>query len=236
MIREDWCYESEIMERGRKNMDFEFIRVNAPLYVEAAGITLRISFLGILLSTVIGLLCSLVKVFKIPVLGFVVNCYIEISRNTPLLIQLFFLYFGLPKLGIVLSSEGCAITGLAFLGGSYMSESFRLGFDAIKKSQIESAMSLGLSEAQIVFYVVLPRAFAIALPSISANIIFLLKETSIVSIVALADLVYAAKDVIGLYYKTNEALFMLSVSYLIIILPLSLALTLLEKRLAYMRG
>ena len=117
-----------------------------------------------------------------------------------------------------------------------MSESFRLGFEAIKKSQIESAMSLGLSESQIVFYVVLPRAFAIALPSISANVIFLLKETSIVSIVALADLVYAAKDVIGLYYKTNEALFMLSVSYLIIILPLSLALTLLEKRLAYMRG
>jgi len=217
-------------------MDFEFIEKFYPLYVKAGVLTCEIAFLGIVFSILIGIFCMAVKFYKLKFLSKVIDCYVELSRNTPLLIQLFFLYYGLPKLGVSMSGFACAVAGLSFLGGSYMSESFRLGFEAIKKSQIESAMSLGLSEAQIVFYVVLPRAFAIALPSISANVIFLLKETSIVSIVALADLVYAAKDVIGLYYKTNEALFMLSVSYLIIILPLSLALTLLEKRLAYMRG
>ena len=222
--------------RKEEFMDFDFIAKFSPMFVKAGILTLKLAFYGILLSIIIGFICTLIKYKRLPLLSQLVSAYIELSRNTPLLIQLFFLYYGLPKLGIQISGFTCAIVGLAFLGGSYMSESFRLGFEAIKKSQIESAMSLGLSEAQIVFYVVLPRAFAIALPSISANIIFLLKETSIVSIVALADLVYAAKDVIGLYYKTNEALFMLSVSYLIIILPLSLALTLLEKRLAYMRG
>jgi polar amino acid transport system permease protein len=214
-------------------MDFEFIRGNAPLYVEAAGITLRISFLGILLSTVIGLLCSLVKVFKIPVLGFVVNCYIEISRNTPLLIQLFFLYFGLPKLGIVLSSEGCAITGLAFLGGSYMAEAFRTGIEQVPKIQTESGLSLGLTKWQVFLHIILPQAIATSVPVFCANIIFLIKETSVFSAVALADLMFVAKDLIGIYYKTDEALFMLVTAYLMILLPISLLCSWVERRVRY---
>ena len=102
-------------------MDFEFIREQTPLYIEAAKLTLHMA--------VIGLVCSMIKYFRIPVLRQIVECYIELSRNTPLLIQLFFLYFGLPKIGIVLSSEQCAITGLTFLGGSYMAEAFRSGLD-----------------------------------------------------------------------------------------------------------
>lgn len=214
-------------------MDIEFIRVNAPLYVEAAGITLRISFLGILLSTVIGLLCSLVKVFKIPVLGFVVNCYIEISRNTPLLIQLFFLYFGLPKLGIVLSSEGCAITGLAFLGGSYMAEAFRTGIEQVPKIQTETGLSLGLTKWQVFLHIILPQAIATSVPVFCANIIFLIKETSVFSAVALADLMFVAKDLIGIYYKTDEALFMLVTAYLMILLPISLLCSWVERRVRY---
>ncbi|WP_313075746.1 amino acid ABC transporter permease [Lacrimispora sp.] len=214
-------------------MDFEFIRVNAPLYVEAAGITLRISFLGILLSTVIGLLCSLVKVFKIPVLGFIVNCYIEISRNTPLLIQLFFLYFGLPKLGIVLSSEGCAITGLAFLGGSYMAEAFRTGIEQVPKIQTETGLSLGLTKWQVFLHIILPQAIATSVPVFCANIIFLIKETSVFSAVALADLMFVAKDLIGIYYKTDEALFMLVTAYLMILLPISLLCSWVERRVRY---
>lgn len=117
-----------------------------------------------------------------------------------------------------------------------MAESFRLGFEAVRKSQIEAGLSIGLSQNQLLRYVIVPQAFGVSLPSISANVIFLLKETSIVSIVALADLVYVAKDIIGLYYKTDEALFMLVVSYLILILPISLALTWLEKRMRVARS
>lgn len=214
-------------------MDFEFIGAYAPLYVEAAGMTLRISFLGILLSAAIGLLCSLVKVFKIPVLKHVVNGYIEVSRNTPLLIQLFFLYFGLPKIGIVLSSESCAVTGLAFLGGSYMAEAFRTGIDQVPSIQSESGLSLGLTKVQVFRYIILPQAFTTSVPVFCANIIFLIKETSVFSAVALADLMFVAKDLIGIYYKTDEALFMLVISYLVILLPISLLCSWIERRVRY---
>ena len=214
-------------------MDFEFIRAYAPLYASAAVLTLTIAFFGILLSVVIGLLCSLVKIFKIPVLTAIVNGYIEISRNTPLLIQLFFLYFGLPKIGIALSSETCAITGLAFLGGSYMAEAFRTGIEQIPKIQTDSGLSLGMTGLQIFRFIILPQAIATSVPVFCANIIFLIKETSVFSAVALADLMFVAKDLIGIYYKTDEALFMLVISYLLILLPVSAFCTLLERRVRY---
>ena len=214
-------------------MDFEFIRAHVPMYIEAAGITLRISLVGILLATAIGLLCSLVKVFHIPVLRNIVNGYIEVSRNTPLLIQLFFLYFGLPKLGIVLSSESCAIIGLSFLGGSYMAEAFRTGIDQVPSIQSESGLSLGLTKGQVFLHIILPQAITTSVPVFCANIIFLIKETSVFSAVALADLMFVAKDLIGIYYKTDEALFMLVIAYLIILLPISLVCTWIERRVRY---
>ncbi|HBD01471.1 MAG TPA: polar amino acid ABC transporter permease [Lachnoclostridium sp.] len=214
-------------------MDFEFIRAYMPLYAEAAGMTLRISFLGILLSAAIGLLCSLVKIFKIPVLKSIANGYIEVSRNTPLLIQLFFLYFGLPKIGLVLSSESCAVTGLAFLGGSYMAEAFRTGIEQVPVIQSESGLSLGLTKGQVFRHIILPQAITTSVPVFCANIIFLIKETSVFSAVALADLLFVAKDLIGIYYKTDEALLMLVVAYLIILLPISLLCSWIERRVRY---
>ena len=163
----------------------------------------------------------------------VIQVYIELSRNTPLLIQLFFLYFGLTKLGVALSETACAIIGLSFLGGSYMAEAFRSGLEAVSKTQIESGLSIGLSKTQLVRYVVLPQAFSVSVPSIGANCIFLLKETSIVGAIAVVDLMNVTKDLIGIYYQTFEALFMLVVSYLIMILPLSLLLTWLERKVRY---
>ena len=214
-------------------MDFEFIRAYTPLYIEAAGMTLRISFLGILLSAAIGLLCSLVKSFNIPVLKSIVSGYIEVARNTPLLIQLFFLYFGLPKIGIVLSSESCAITGLAFLGGSYMAEAFRTGIEQVPVIQSESGLSLGLTKGQVFLHIILPQTVTTSVPVFCANIIFLIKETSVFSAVALADLMFVAKDLIGIYYKTDEALLMLVAAYLIILLPISLFCSWLERRVRY---
>lgn len=214
-------------------MDFEFIRSYYPMYVEAAKMTLGISLIGIVLSLVIGLACSMVKILEIPILKSVVNLYIELSRNTPLLIQLFFLYFGLPKLGIVLSSQACAIVGLAFLGGSYMAEAFRTGIDNVDVIQSESGLSLGLTRNQVFLHIILPQAIATSVPVLCANIIFLIKETSVFSAVALADLMFVAKDLIGIYYKTDEALLMLVISYLFILLPISLICTWIERRVRY---
>ncbi|WP_310604544.1 amino acid ABC transporter permease [Anaerosporobacter sp.] len=212
-------------------MDIEVIQNYIPLYVEAAKLTIRLAVIGILGAIIVGFVCSIIRYYKFPVIHRVIGGYIELSRNTPLLIQLFFLYFGLPKLGIIMSSETCAIVGLIFLGGSYMSEAFRSGLEAIPKIQEESGLSLGLTRWQVVQTILLPQAIMISMPAFLANIIFLIKETSVFSVVALADLMYVAKDLIGLYYQTDEALFLLVVAYLIILLPISIIFTIVERRL-----
>lgn len=214
-------------------LDWNFIQESIPVYQKALFLTVRLAFLGIVGSFGLGLLISIVRYYHIPLLKQITTAYIELSRNTPLVIQLFFLYYGLPRLGIVLDAEVCAIAGLIFLGGSYMAESFRSGFEAIKKSQIEIGASLGLTNWQIFQYILLPQSLAIALPSFSANVIFLIKETSVFSIIALADLMYVAQDLIGLQYETDEALFLLVSSYLIVLLPLSLFFYYLERRIRH---
>ncbi len=214
-------------------MDFAFIQQYLPMYVEAARLTLLIGVLGIILSLAVGVLCSAIEYSRIPVLRHLVSVYVELSRNTPLLVQLFFLYFGLPKLGIRWSSELCGVIGLAFLGGSYMTETFRAGLETVEPIQKESALSLGMTPIQTMWNVILPQALAVSVPSLVANVIFLLKETSVFSGIALADLMYVAKDLIGLYYKTPEALGMLVAAYLVILLPISILGTLLERRLRH---
>lgn len=216
-------------------MDFQFIEKYVPLYVAAGKLTLCIACIGIVLSILIGILASAVLYYRIPFLKRLVSVYVELSRNTPLLVQLFFLYFGLPKMGIRWSSEVCGIVGLSFLGGAYMTESFRAALSTVEKGQLESAKSLGLHPIQILRYVLLPEAITVAVPSIVANMIFLIKETSVFSGIALKDLMYEAKDLIGLYYKTEESLVMLVFAYIILLLPVSILGTVLERRVKNVR-
>ena len=194
---------------------------------------MRLSVIGILLSFVLGLFCALKKYFKIFGIRRIVDVYIEFSRNTPLLIQLFFLYFAFPRMGVKLSSVQCAIIGLTFLGGSYMEETFRSALESVSKVQIESAQCIGLTKRQVIQYVVLPQAISVSVPGFCANIMFLIKETSVFSAVALADLMYVAKDLIGLYYKTDEALTLLVVFYFILLIPVSVLASFAERRLRY---
>ena len=108
-------------------MDWNVVAQSLPLFEKAAWLTLRLGLAGIALAIVIGLVCALVQYYKVPMLCRVVGFYIQLSRNTPLLVQLFFLYYGLPKIGIRTDAAVCGIAGLAFLGGSYMAEAFRSG-------------------------------------------------------------------------------------------------------------
>lgn len=114
-----------------------------------------------------------------------------------------------------------------------MAEAFRAGIEAVSKSQIESGLSIGLSKMQLVRYVVLPQAFAVTVPSLAANCIFLLKETSIVGAIANPDLMHVTQDLIGMYYQTFESLLMLVASYLIVLLPLSVVFSWLERKVRY---
>ena len=214
-------------------MDIAFMTKYLPMYERAAVLTVKIGLIGIAFAILLGLICAMIQYHKVPVERQIVAVYIEISRNTPLLVQLFFIYYGFPKIGIMMQPETCGVVGLAFLGGSYMAEAFRSGLESVAKIQRESALSLGMNRAQVMRYIVLPQAVSVSIPAFVANVIFLLKETSVFSAISLMDLMFTAKDLIGLYYKTTESLFLLVVFYLIILLPVSLLGTWLERRVRY---
>ena len=202
-------------------MNWHYIIQAAPRFFHAAKLTLELAAYGIVLSLAVGLAAAVCMAYRLPVLDRLSRGYVELSRNTPLLIQLFFLYYGLPKIGIKIDGFTCGVIALVFLGGGYMAEALRAGLLAVPKGQTEAAKAIGLGNVQIFRYVVLPQAWAVSLPAIAANVLFLLKETSVIGAVSVAELMFVTKDIIGMDYKTNEALFLLFVSYLIILLPVS---------------
>ena len=202
-------------------MNWHYIIQAAPRFFHAAKLTLELAAYGIVLSLAVGLATAVCMAYRLPVLDRLSRGYVELSRNTPLLIQLFFLYYGLPKIGIKIDGFTCGVMALVFLGGGYMAEALRAGLLAVPKGQTEAAKAIGLGNVQIFRYVVLPQAWAVSLPAIAANVLFLIKETSVIGAVSVAELMFVTKDIIGMDYKTNEALFLLFVSYLIILLPVS---------------
>ena len=214
-------------------MDLEVIKTYLPLYNEALLLTVKIGWLGILTAFAIGLLGAAIQYFRIPVLKKIIAVYIEVFRNTPLLVQLFFIYFALPKIGIRITAENCGILGLGLIGGAYMIETLRSGLESVPAIQNESALSLGMTRTQVFYHVILPQAFSVSVPGIVANVIFLLKETSVFSTISLMDLMFTAKDLIGMYAKTIECLFLLVVYYLFMLIPVSVLGSLVERRVRY---
>ena len=204
-----------------------------PQYIHAMGVTLKLASIGIALALIIGLISSFVIYFKLPIFRQIASANTEISRNTPLLIQLFFLYYGLPRIGIQLEKETVGIIGLAFLGGGYMSESFRGGIESVARIQVESGRALGLTRVQLARFIIFPQGFANSVPAVGANALFLLKETSVFSAIAIMDLTNVTRDLIGMYYLTREYLLMLVISYAVILIPLSLIISYIERRVRH---
>ncbi len=194
---------------------------------------MRIGWKGITIAVAIGLFGAAIVHFKIPIAKSAASAYTQLFRNTPLLIQLFFIYFALPKIGIHLSPETCGTWGLGLLGGAYMTETFRSGLDNVPKIQYESAESLGMTRRQVFCHVIFPQAVTSSVPGLTANVIFLLKETSVFSTISLMDLMFTAKDLIGMYAKTIECLVLLVFFYLIMLLPVSILGYVLERRLRH---
>lgn len=214
-------------------MSWSIMQQALPVFAHAFGLTLWLSLIGIIGSIIVGVLVSLIQYFKVPVISQIMTAYVELARNTPLLIQLFFLYYAFPVFGIKMSAEICGIIGLIFLGGAYMAEGFTGGFNGISTSQLNSGKALGMNRFQLARYVVFPQGFALSMPALTANIIFLIKETSIFSVIAIPELTNTALDLIGMYYRSNEYLLMLVIAYAIILIPVILLLTWLERRVRY---
>ncbi|MCR5684306.1 MAG: ABC transporter permease subunit, partial [Lachnospiraceae bacterium] len=147
-------------------MSYEVIREYTPLFFKAFLLTVKIGWLGICLAFVLGIACAFAIYYKVPFLSALSKCYVELFRNTPLLVQLFFIYYGLPAIGIRIPADVCGTLGLGLLGGSYMAESIRSGLEAVPLIQSESAISLGMSKGQIFRLVIWPQALALSVPGL----------------------------------------------------------------------
>ncbi|WP_024333485.1 amino acid ABC transporter permease [Desulfotignum balticum] len=170
-------------------LDFSFLIPYVPQLATAARITLTIGVFSFVLALAVSVLVGVLRSGRLPwIVDFLLGVYVEIFRNTPLLIQLFFIYYGLPTFGIVLPPVTAAVIGLSLNSGAYMSEAVRAAISSVNKGQYEAAFSLGYNRYQVFLHIVLPQAFRIALPTLMNYFTTMIKETSLVSVLSIAEL------------------------------------------------
>jgi putative glutamine transport system permease protein len=208
---------------------------NLPLFWEGFRITVLIGVLALLLALVLGVIFAVLRSVPVRPLRAIGTAYVEFFRNTPLLIQTFFAYFGLGAAGIRLPAFTAAFLALGVYTGAFVTEAIRAGILAVDRGQYEAARSLGLSYGQMMRYVVLPQAFATTVPPLGNLAIALTKNTSLASSIAVADLLYNANLVNSRSFATYEVFAFVGLCYLAITLPMSAALNRIERRLTRYR-
>jgi len=204
-----------------------------PLFLKGVFLTLEISFFAILLGLPIGILAAVARTSRFKILNFVGAVYVEVFRNTPLLIQIFIIFFGLPGLGIKLSPYISGLTALVLYVGAYNAEVIRAGLEAVPRGQIEAAKSLGLTGVQTFLYIILPQAFQISLPALGNNWVALVKNSSLVSVIGMVELTWVTFDLNALTFRSFELFGTATIFYLILIFILINILAFVEKRFAY---
>jgi polar amino acid transport system permease protein len=195
-------------------------------------ITFQVTVFSLILALFIGLLTGLGRVSRNRWINLVASTYVEIIRGIPLLVQLFYIYYALGRF-VRVPDMVAAVIAMAVCYGAYLGEIFRAGILAIDKGQTEAARSLGFSRAQTMRYVILPQAMRIILPPVGNEFIMLLKDTSLVSILAVADLLRRGREFASETFMYFETYTVVALIYLIITLLLSKMVSMLEERLSY---
>ncbi|MCY1153046.1 MAG: amino acid ABC transporter permease [Sphaerochaetaceae bacterium] len=203
----------------------------APKFDKAIIYTLELSIFSILLGTLIGLIVTTLKLTKFKVLQKIAYFYISIVRGTPLLLQLYFIFYGLPLIGLEFNSFTSAIIGLAFHSGAYISEIFRGAIVSIHYGQEEAARALGMSKVQSFFHIILPQAFKRSVPSLGNQFIIAVKDSSLASVITITEITLTARQFSAATYNPFPILFIAGVYYYVIITILSKSLKRLEGRL-----
>lgn len=171
------------------------------ILIASVEVTIPLTVFGFALAMVVALFMALVQYANIKVLKQFARFYIWIFRGTPLLVQLFLAYFGLPKLGIVMDAFPCALLVLGLNEGAYCAETLRSALESVSEGQIESGYCVGMNYIQIMWHVVLPQAFRTAFPPLSNSLISMLKDTSLAATITVADMFMAAQRVVGRTYE-----------------------------------
>jgi polar amino acid transport system permease protein len=226
-------------------MNFTFLSKYWTYYLIGAKNTILLALLAVVIGVLIGMLLAIGRVGKNRALKFLATAYVEFIRGTPLLVQLFIIYYGLQAIGIRFPDSPIAsrILGINFAdfmagvitmginSGAYVCEIFRAGIQSIDKGQTEAARSLGLSQARTLIYVVIPQAIRNVLPALGNEFVVVIKESSIVSIIGIADLMYKANTVRGNTFQPFEPLLVAALVYFLLTFPLSKLLARIERRM-----
>ena len=222
-------------------MDFiRTITESTPLLLEGIKLTVLISLLSLLIGMLIGFFACIMGMSKNPVLKGISSVYVWIIRGTPMLVQAFIVYFGMPQVvqklfdpSFRIDAFTAGVITLSLNAGAYLSEIFRGGISAVSKGQTEAARSLGLSKSRTMIKVVLPQAVKVAIPSMVNQFIITVKDTSILSVIGLADVVNKAKVYVGKSYQFFATYILVAVYYLVVISILMVVSNYLEKKINY---
>lgn len=215
-------------------MNFNTIFDNLGFLLEAAWLTIYLSFISFIIALFIGVIIGTIKSFKTNwFLTLVISTYIEIFRGTPLLIQLFFIYYGLPQVGITMSSHQAAIIGLSLNFAAYIAEIVRSGVQAIDKGQYEAAKSLGLTKIQMLIHIIYPQALRIVLPSLTNSYAAILKDSSLVSVLSITELTRAGQLIYVRTYEPFEIYLTLGIFYFIMTYTVAILSKYIEKKMTF---
>jgi polar amino acid transport system permease protein len=202
-----------------------------PILLKGAVVTIEITFCSFILSTLLGLLLALMRVSSNKFASHGASTFINVIRGLPIIVQLFYIYFVLPDLGVRLSAFQAGFIGLGIAYSVYQAENFRAGIQAIDHGQIEAAHSIGMRGALIMRRVVLPQAFKISLPSYGNTLVMMLKDSSLASTITVAEMTRAGQLIASSTFQNMTVFTLVALLYLGLSLPLVYGLRRLERRL-----
>jgi polar amino acid transport system permease protein len=197
-------------------LDFSGTFARGDLFVEGIILTVVLSATALILGTMVGILGAVMRLSGSRVLSAISAAYVEIIRNTPFLVQIYIVYFGLPSVGLRISEITAAVLSLTLYAGAYITEIVRAGIETIGKGQREAARTLGMSPYLTFRYVVLPPAIAAIFPALTSQFILILLASSVVSVISVPELTGVTNDVQGLTFRSLEAYLLVAVLYLVL--------------------
>ena len=213
-------------------MDFVSMAKYTPLFIKGLKVTVQISFVAVFIGVIVGLMMALLRLSSIKVLTWIANIYIQIIRGTPVLVQLFIIYYATyPLFGFNIPPYIAAIVTFGLNSSAYVAEIIRAGIQAVDYGQMEAGRSLGMTHGMVMRYIVIPQAIKNILPALGNEFIVLLKETSVVSIIGTSDLVRQADVIKAATYSSFEPYIIIAIIYIILVLGLSSVMDRVERRL-----
>ena len=215
------------------SFDFSLIWNSLPLLLAGAGVTIEITAIAVGLGFIFGLITSVCRLSGVKVLQVMAFCYVNIIRGTPMLVQIFLIYFALPMvIGERINPFVAAVAACSINSGAYVSEIFRAGIQSVDKGQMEAGRSLGLSWMQTMRYVILPQAFKHVIPPLGNEFISMTKETSLVSVIGFEELTRRGQLIIAKTYGSFEIWLTVAAIYLVMTLTIARLVSYLERRFA----